>query len=129
FLDTTIQIARLVHCRITKDRIKLEISSFDCSVTSLVVWQEFKRRLLKDAKYLINLLNNYGSYDETMRHVTRLPKEQRRKQMICLGTLQSIMDAAGARRGDAELAERGQRILRSLIQGGLRRFEQSVDFV
>src|SRR5208283_4189840 len=91
FLDTTIQIARLVHCRITKDRIKLEISSFDCSVTSLVVWQEFKRRLLKDAKYLINLLNNYGSYDETMRHVTRLPKEQRRKQMICLGTLQSIM--------------------------------------
>jgi hypothetical protein len=129
FLDTTIQIASVVHCRRTKERIRLKIKSFDCSVTSLVVWQEFKRRLLKDAQYLLNWLNYYGSYNETMRRVTRLPPQQRRKQMICLGTLQSIFEHAGARKGDAELAERARRYLRTLIRLGRQRFEQNVDLL
>jgi hypothetical protein len=130
FLDTTIQIARLVHSPRTKERIRVEISSFDCSITSLVVWQEFKRRLLKEAQYLLNLLNKYGSYDRTNRHVIDvLPQQRARKQKICLEVLQSIVEAAGRRRSDADLTDRARRTLRSLIRGEVRRFKQGVDSV
>jgi hypothetical protein len=126
FLDTTIQIARIVHGPKAKELIRQKIASFDCSVTSLVVWEEFKRRLLKDAQYLLNLLNEYGSFERTQRHVLNvLPAQLGRKQKICLLTLQSIFED----RDDAELTERAKRTLRNLIRLGPRKFQRCVDAV
>jgi hypothetical protein len=53
FLDTSIQIARLVHGPQTKSGIRQRLAQHDKVFTGLVVRQEFKRRLLKEAEYLL----------------------------------------------------------------------------
>jgi len=55
FLDTSIQIARFVHSRETKDKINERIKQYTLVVSSEVVLQEFKRRLLKEAQYRMAL--------------------------------------------------------------------------
>ena len=46
FLDTSIQIARFVHDKEKKRQIEARIKTFSASTTSIIVKQEFKRRLL-----------------------------------------------------------------------------------
>ena len=94
-------------------------------VTSLIVRQEFKRRLLKEADYLLRLLHRYGSFDEVLHHIIRLfgPWHQR-KRNICLETLAQVHAEA-----DAERTDRLRLFLRSLLVSGLRRFDQMVDLV
>jgi hypothetical protein len=125
FLDTSIQIARHVHGPQTKAAIKKRLSQHSKHVTSLVVRQEFKRRLLKEAAYLLGLLHRYQSFDEVHQHVIRLfgPWHQR-KRTICLQTLAQVHEAS-----DAERTERLRLYLRSLLVTGLRRFDQAVDEV
>lgn len=123
FLDTSIQIARHVHGPQTKAAIKKRLSLHSKHVTSLVVRQEFKRRLLKEAAYLLNLLHRYQSFDEVNHHVIRLfGPWHARKRNICLQTLAQVHGGT-----DGERAERLQLYLRSLLVSGLRRFDQSVD--
>jgi len=69
FLDTSIVIARLVHSPATKKRISERLGRYQQSVTSLVVKQEFKRRLLKEAQYLLNQLNDKKSFAAVQRHI------------------------------------------------------------
>ncbi len=57
FLDTSIAIARTVHSPATKLRIKERLRRHEVVVSSLVAKQEFKRRLLKEAQYLLDLIN------------------------------------------------------------------------
>ena len=57
FLDTSIQIARLVHGPQTKAGIRQRLARHERVFTGLVVRQEFKRRLLKEAEYLLRLLH------------------------------------------------------------------------
>ncbi len=79
FLDTSIQIARIVHNEEIKVRIAWRISQYDLTVSSEVVKQEFKRRLLKEAQYLLNQLNRLTSLQKVMRHVIdNLPPQQNR---------------------------------------------------
>src|SRR6266446_834423 len=73
FLDTSIQIARWVHSDRVKKHIKQRIDQHERIVTGLVVRQEFRRRLLKEAEYLLRLLYRYNSFDEVYHHVIRLP--------------------------------------------------------
>lgn len=127
FLDTSIQIARLVHGPKTKERIRERIAQHGLTVTGLVVRQEFKRRLLKEADYLLRLLHRYRSFDEVQQHVIRLfgawPGRVR-KRTICLQTLTQIHGGT-----DEERTERLQLYLRSLLVTGLKRFDQEVDRV
>jgi hypothetical protein len=128
FLDTSIQIARRVHGRKTKEAIEARLAKHEHTVTSLVVRQEYKRRLLKEAVYLLGLLHRYESFDEVHQHVIRLfgPwKRMLRKRTICLQMISQIHEGAN----DAERAERLQYDLRSLLTVGLQRFDQSVDQV
>jgi len=91
FLDTSIQIARVVHSPETKERVAACVNGFEQSVTSDVVRQEFKRRLLKEAQYLLNQLNKRQSYAKVLRHITDvLPPQQGRKRNICLELLETI---------------------------------------
>lgn len=127
FLDTSIQIARLVHSAQTKEEIHKRLSRHVKTITSLVVRQEFKRRLLKEAEYLLRLLHRYESFDEVHHHVIRLFGSwpgRVRKRNICLQTLAQIHATT-----DAERTERLQLFLRSLLVGGLQRFDQMVDTV
>jgi len=125
FLDTSIQIARLVHSPKTKDAINKRIQQYPKAVTSLIVRQEFKRRLLKEADYLLRLLHRYGSFDEVFHHIIRLfGAWHQRKRNICLETLAQVHAEA-----DAERTDRLRLYLRSLLVSGLRRFDQTVDQV
>src|SRR5437868_3721586 len=91
FLDTSIQIARVVHSPRAKAMIKARIDRHRQTVTSLVVRQEFRRRLLKEADYLIRALHRYKSFRELVHHVIRLPNPYHaRKRNICLQTLEQI---------------------------------------
>jgi hypothetical protein len=125
FLDTSIQIARHVHGPKTKVAIKQRLSQHSKHITSLVVRQEFKRRLLKEAEYLLRLLYRYQSFDEVNQHVIRLFGQwpgRVRKRNIYLQMLSQVH--AGS---DGERTERLQLYLRSLLVSGLRRFDQMVD--
>jgi hypothetical protein len=113
----------MIHGPETKARIQAQIERHDISVSSEVVKQEFKRRLLKEAQYLLNQLNKRGSYEKVRRHVLDcLPPQMVRKQKICLQTLESIFEG----RDDEELTERAKRSLRRLIKFGLGEFEETV---
>jgi hypothetical protein len=122
FLDTTIQIARLVHGPQTKAGIRQRLAQHERVLTGLVVRQEFKRRLLKEAEYLLRLLHRYKSFDEVHQHVIRLfgawPGRVR-KRTICLQTLAQVHGGS-----DAERTERLQLYLRSLLVTGLKQFDR-----
>ena len=125
FIDTSIQIARVIHGPQTKKAIRQRLSKHSTTVTSLVVRQEYKRRLLKEAEYLLRQLHRYRSFDEVHQHVIRLFGSwpgRVRKRTICLQALAQIH-----RGTDAERTERLQLYLRSLLVTGLRRFDQTVD--
>jgi hypothetical protein len=122
FLDTSIQIARLVHGPQTKAGIRQRLAQHERAFTGLVVRQEFKRRLLKEAEYLLRLLHRYKSFDEVHQHVIRLfgswPGTVR-KRTICLQTLAQVHGG-----NDAERTERLQLYLRSLLVTGLKQFDR-----
>jgi hypothetical protein len=125
FLDTSIQIARRVHGPRTKAAIKQRLAQHHTQVTSLVVRQEFKRRLLKEAVYLLGLLHRFKSFDEVNQHVIQLfGPWHARKRTICLQTLTQVHEGT-----DAERTERLRLYLRSLLVSGLCRFDQMVDEV
>jgi len=126
FLDTTIQIGRFVHSPEMKQRIRQHIQTYDVSLTSLVVRQEFRRRLLKEADYLLRQLKRLGSYAKLRRHVDSvLTPWQGRKRNICVDILNTFFENDG----DADLTERIKYFLRDLITGGLAEFDELVDRV
>lgn len=122
FLDTSIQIARLVHGPQTKAGIRQRLAQHERVFTGLVVRQEFKRRLLKEAEYLLRLLHRYKSFDEVHQHVIRLFGSwpgRVRKRTICLQTLAQVHGGS-----DAERTDRLQLYLRSLLVTGLKQFDR-----
>ena len=121
FLDTSIQIARFVHSPKIKRRIENRISRYRISVTSLVVRQEFKRRLLKEANYLLRQLKRLGSVEEVQRHVhDALPKQQDRKRRISLQILMTVFEQDDSH----DRTERAALFLRYLLRGGLDEFDE-----
>jgi hypothetical protein len=126
FLDTTIQIARVVHGPAIKQRIEARLREYTITVTGEVVKQEFKRRLLKEASYLLGLVDKYETLDEVFRHARRLSHPaHKRKLNICLDLLGYVFENAG----ESEIKERFRHYLHYLITLGLRRFERSVGHV
>jgi hypothetical protein len=127
FLDTSIQIAQVVHGPNTKARIRQRLARHEHTVTGLVVRQEFKRRLLAEAEYLLRQLHRYQSLQEVQQHLIQLYGDwpsRKRKRNICLQTLTQVHGGT-----DAECTERMQLYLRSLLVTGLKRFDQRVDTV
>ncbi|HHT9136650.1 MAG TPA: hypothetical protein ACFYEK_05315 [Candidatus Wunengus sp. YC60] len=109
-----------------KKAIEQRLASYDITVSSPVVIQEFKRRVITEAIYLINLLNAKGSYERVKRHVTNvLPAQWNRKRQICLGMLDEIFE----NKGDLELTERAKRYLRTLIKFGVSVLKKKVGHI
>ena len=126
FLDTTIQIARKIHSPPTKKRIAERIKSYDLTVTGQIVRQEFKRRFLKDARYLLDLFKRYKSYKDVMHHVVDvLTSFHQRKQKICLELLATFFPEEL----DEDLTDRSILLLKALLEFGLDEFDSSVGHV
>lgn len=125
FLDTSIQIARFFREKGMKKRIEERLSTYDMVVSSSIVLQEFKRRIMNEALYLLKQLNDKGSYSAVKRHISHvLPVQYRRKQQICLQMLETVFEMD--EENDAELTERALRYLRDLLKFGLATFRQSI---
>ena len=126
FTDTSIEIARLLREPEMKKAIEQRLASYDITVSSPVVIQEFKRRVITEAVYLINLLNAKGSYEKVKRHVTNvLPAQWNRKRQICLGMLDEIFE----NKDDVELTERAKRYLRTLTKYGISLLKRNIGHI
>lgn len=70
FVETTIQIQRLLHDPLTYDAIQTTLQSCQ-TVTSTYVWMEVQRTLGQDYEYLINLLltNQPTTLAQLLRHL------------------------------------------------------------
>ncbi len=128
FPDTSIHIARLLREPEIKKMIEQRLASYDLVVSSSVVVQEFKRRVMPEAIYLINQLNHRGSYQKVRRHVTILPDKWKRKRQICFGMLDEIFETVG-NADDSELTERAKRYLHTLIKHGITYFKRKLGHV
>jgi hypothetical protein len=128
FLDTSIQIARFVHDKQIKDRISRRIAPYDLRVTSLVVRQEFRRRLLEEANWCLNQLNHPTkpkTFEGLMRYIAdHIPQAQIRQKRIRLQILMTIQKGPGNDR-----TERAKRYLRTLLRTGLSVFEDEIDHI
>lgn len=115
FLDTSIQIARTIHYPAIRAEIEGRLRDRREIVSGLVVRQEFKRRLLRDAKYLLKQLIERNSFTNTLRHVASLPAIQRRKMSICLNLLATIDEEDS----ENDRLDRAKLILHDLIKNGI----------
>lgn len=129
FLETTIQIARVVHSEGIKQRIKETISKYTLRVSSPVVKQEYKRRLLEEVQWCLNQLNDPRrpmTFEELFRHVTDfIPVQQDRKKKICTQICHTVLPAT--QRGD--LTERARRHFRTLLRTGMALFERDIGHI
>jgi hypothetical protein len=125
FLDTSIQIARFVHGPRTKRRIRDRLAAFNRTTTGLVARQEFRRRLLKEASYLLQLLET-KDYLEIRRHVQDvLPPQQTRKRNICLDMLAEVDEQDD----ESDRTDRLRLYLKTLLRDGLDEFDEGVSEV
>jgi hypothetical protein len=123
FLDTSILIASVAHSPETKRRIQQRLGQHDEKVTGLVVRQEVKRRLLKDAQYLLGLLDRYGSITQVRRHLTeKLPPQQQRKRNIC----EQLITTVDEEDKEEDVADRLRLFLESLLRDGMEDFAAMV---
>ena len=116
FTDTSILISRLLSGHEMREAIEKRLALYDMTVSSSVVVQEFKRRVLNEAVYLMEKLNR-KSYQEVLRDVISVLKASRRwkgKREICLEILQTIFEEADG----LELTARAKQYLRTLIKHG-----------
>ena len=131
FLDTSIQIARFFHAPEMKEKIESTLSRFNISATSLVVKQEFKRRVLKEVRYLLSLFARHKSFNKVRRHVDSQLQDprQKRKQAMCLHLLDTIGETDAGPESDADRTDRAVLLLELLMEEGLADFENSVDHI
>jgi hypothetical protein len=131
FVDTSIQIARVAHRPEIQDLIKRRIKSFDRVVSSLIVRQEFKRRLLKDARYVLETITDRGSYRRAFRHIhdsLRASRKQRMSIQLLLTIDETAEDEVGhhdidEQDTDADRTDRAKLLLRTLILIGVKTSE------
>jgi hypothetical protein len=128
FLDTSIHIARFFQGPDIKEKIDTRIKEYSKCVSSLVVKHEFKRRVLKEALYLLTTFERFQSYQKVRRWIEdNLPAQQGRKRNICLNLLSTIGEIDGENETDIEISERAVVYLRALLKYGISTFENSID--
>jgi hypothetical protein len=124
FVDTSIEIARRVRERAMKNKIRAWLENYPLKISSVVVLQEFKNRVLRDVAYLLAKLHKTGSYLTTLDYITNvLPAQQHRKMRICVPVLHGLLPGAS----DGELTERALLYCRTLLLHGEAQFVRQVD--
>ena len=124
-----IQIARFFDSPELKAKIQERIDSFSICTTSLIVRQEFKRRVMKEAKYLLSCIQRLGSFSKVRRWVDSvLPTQMNRKRNICLELLDTVGEVDHEKESDKDTTDRAKLMLEGLIEFGMSDFDNSVDF-
>lgn len=125
FLDTSIHIARLLHGPNQRARVNARIEQY-LTASGLVTRQEFKRRVLKCAAKLLDVLEKRGGCEAAHAYFVRLVTNQfqKRAATICLGLLGQ---AEGL--NDTQKTARLKVRLRTLIVTGLDKFDKALDLV
>lgn len=116
YLDTTILIASFIHSPKVKFEIRDKIKSFKNVLTGQIAQQEFTRRLLKEAEYLLGLLKKKKTVAAVQRHLLSLSFHHNRKFRICLQTLTTIEEGAN----DEDNADRLRFFLEELLEDGVQ---------
>lgn len=114
FADTSTVIASELHSPKVKRLVSDRLTQHSIAVISNVVRREFVRRVLREARYLIENLEREKSYVEVFHKVRRLFGKHDRKRNICLDLLARSFPNSS----DAEAAEACRLHLRNLIQFG-----------
>jgi len=114
FLDTSIAIALFIHPIEIKTEIRSKLKRFQLRLTGLVVLQEFSRRLLKEAKYLLDQLRSKGSYQKVLSHLQFLPPQSQRKFKICFSTMVNCFPEGS----DSDRTDRMTYFLEDLLECG-----------
>ncbi|OWK45824.1 hypothetical protein FRUB_02155 [Fimbriiglobus ruber] len=93
-------------------------------VSGLVSRQEFKRRVLKDAKYLIDQLDTKGGFEETFHYMNRLRtnKFHSRRASICISLMAGVTGES-----DGDKADRLRAKLHRLLTTGTAMFDAWLD--
>jgi len=126
FVDSSILIARTIREPSMRAKIDAWLSSFRRKVSGTIALQEFKRRVLREAAYLLSKIYHTRSYRRTLDFVTNvLPSQQSRKQRICVTLLHQIFMG----RSDEELTERARLYLRTLLLIGEKQFRRGLDSI
>lgn len=125
FVDTSILIARVIHSPEKKRKIEARLSQYSGVYTGLVAKQEYKRRLLKTAQYLLNQLDSKKSFKIVRRHIDDHLSNVRRKQVICQQLLDTVHECRDGET-DAELTDRAKSHLRNLIRLGLEDLDDTI---
>jgi hypothetical protein len=116
FVDTSVQIARVIGSPELKEWIERRLGRYARVVSGLVVRQEFKRRLLKEAKYLLEKLDETKTVVRLRRHlIDHLPRQLERKRNICLTLLQTIDEQDN----EGDHADRLRSFLHALLRDGM----------
>lgn len=115
FLDTSILIGLQVHHPEIKKFIRSKIKEFNLSIVSLVVVQEFSRRFLNEAQYLLDLLDRKGSVQNVQFHLLSLSPMQQRKLKICLYTLFSCFN----NESDKDRSDRLRLFLKYILENSI----------
>lgn len=124
FLDTTIQVDRILGSRAHQQKIEARLRRYRHTVTSLVVQQEFRRRVLGDAIYLLKCFKSRRLISEVILQVQRLGASRaqardRRRQAVCQGLL-AYLNRLCDGDSEEERSERAARALRSLVKTAVK---------
>jgi hypothetical protein len=127
FVDTSILIGKVAHRPEIQESIRERLRQHNQIVSGLIVRQEFKRRLLKDAVYLLKQLTERKSFLKVRRHIqdSLLHPGQRARRQICLDLLSTVDESDT----DDDLFDRARLTLRDLIKNGIATSEANLSRV
>lgn len=97
YLDTSIEIAKLVHPRAIREEIKGHLSSYDHVVTGKYVQAEFLNNIVKEAIFLLKNSRQVKNYNQLQISIRKLRSHPgwNRKYNLCFDLLTSIVDKNG----------------------------------
>ena len=118
FQDTSVEVARITHSARIREKIELAEQGLQTIVGSVVL-KEFRNRVLKDARYLLEQFHGGSSYSEVLHRVNRLPGQQRYKKNVCIGLLATLFQ----HEDDDSVDDRCKSLLKTLIEHGMAQIE------
>jgi predicted nucleic acid-binding protein len=122
FIDTSILIAFFLRSTEKQAQIASQLSG-KTVVTCNIVYHEYKRRVLKEAEYLIRVFRKYKKVEAVKDHIiNELPPPQNRKRTICLDILERTLKGLS----EEEQSERAISLLHLMIARGTRSIDNLV---
>jgi hypothetical protein len=125
FLDTSIIIAKSIHCPEIRNLISERLKSYNYACSGLVARRELKQTILKDANYLLNLSFEPNGMSQVLRRIGALHPTQQRRSKRFIGILAKIFEKDDERNNLLRL----RLYCRFLLKNGFKRIEEYCDFL